>query len=240
MGPRLSIVIPFRDESDSLATLYSELAAVADRLDFESEILFVDDESRDEGVALLQRVAMRDKRVRILSISPHSGQSAALEAGFRASRGEIIATLDADLQNDPADLPRLLAEIDGADCVNGIRVARRDRFSKRIASRVANGFRRWVLGDEVRDIGCSLRVMRAEPLRRIKLFRGSHRFLPVLLALEGARVVEVPVNHRARRHGASKYAIGDRLFQAGFDLMAVYWMKRRIARYDVKEMPRLD
>jgi dolichol-phosphate mannosyltransferase len=174
----------------------------------------------------------------VLSVIPHSGQSAALEAGFRAAKGIWIATLDADLQNDPRDLPRLLVEIDGADCVNGIRATRQDRAAKRWASRVANGFRRWVLGDEMRDIGCSLRVMRAASLARIKLFRGGHRFLPVLMALEGARIVEIPVNHRPRLHGRSKYAIGDRLIQAGADLFAVLWMKRRVTRYDVKELER--
>jgi dolichol-phosphate mannosyltransferase len=236
--PRLSIVIPFRNEVESLPALYTELRDVLDGLDFASEMIFVDDDSRDDGAAALLAAAAADARLRLLSVSPHSGQSAALEAGFRAARGEWIATLDADLQNDPADLPRLLAQIDGVDCVNGVRVDRQDRFSKRFASRVANRFRRFVLGDSVSDIGCSLRVMRADKLRRIKLFRGSHRFLPVLMAFEGARLVEVPVRHRPRRHGASKYAIGDRLLAAWLDLCAVAWMRSRTSRYDVKELDR--
>ncbi|MBW1885665.1 MAG: glycosyltransferase [Deltaproteobacteria bacterium] len=152
------------------------------------------------------------------------------------ARGEIIATLDADLQDDPADLPRLLAALDEADCANGIRTPHRDGLSKRLASRFANAIRRRVLKDGVQDIGCSLRVMRAEPLRRIKLFRGSHRFLPTLLAMEGARIVELPVRHRPRRHGVSKYGIGDRLLAAGVDLYAVFWMSRRISRYEVKKL----
>jgi dolichol-phosphate mannosyltransferase len=238
MTPTLSVVIPFRDEVESLPTLYRELATVVDGLDFECEMIFVDDESSDDGVSVLMGVAGADERFRLLSISPHSGQSAALEAGFGAARGELIATLDADLQNDPADLPRLLAVIDGADCVNGVRMGRQDRFVKRVASRIANSVRRRILGDAVEDIGCSLRVMRAKHLRRIKLFRGSHRFLPVLLAFEGARVIEVSVSHRPRRHGASKYAIADRFFEGALDLCAVAWMKRRIARYDVKEFDR--
>lgn len=240
MSTQLSVVVPFFDEADSLPALYRELVAVLDTLDCSSEMIFVNDESRDDGAAMLLGVAGGDARVRVLSIIPHSGQSAALEAGFRAARGEWIATLDADLQNDPADLPRLLAEIDGADCVNGVRSARQDPFAKRLASRAANAFRRWVLKDVVQDIGCSLRVMRSEPLRRVKLFRGSHRFLPVLLALEGARIVEIPVHHRPRIHGRSKYAIGDRLLEAWVDLCAVLWMKRRISRYDVKEQGRRD
>jgi len=238
MTPTLSVVIPFRDEAESLPALYRELAAVIDGLDMTSEMIFVDDESHDDGVSLLLGVAGGDERFRLLSISPHSGQSAALEAGFGAARGEWIATLDADLQNDPADLPRLLAEVEGADCVNGVRMDRQDSFMKRIASRLANSIRRRILGDTVEDIGCSLRVMRATYLERIKLFRGSHRFLPILLALEGARVVEVSVNHRPRLHGKSKYAIADRLFEAMLDLCAVAWMKKRISRYDVKELDR--
>jgi glycosyltransferase involved in cell wall biosynthesis len=234
----LSVVIPFRNEADSLPTLYSELAAVVDGLDIASEMIFVDDESTDGGASVLLGVAGADERFRMLSISPRSGQSAALEAGFGAARGEWIATLDADLQNDPADLPKLLAEIDRADCVNGVRMDRQDTFLKRIASRVANSTRRRILGDSVEDIGCSLRVMRAEHLERIKLFRGAHRFLPVLLAFEGARVVEVSVRHRPRLHGESKYAIGDRFLEAVFDLCAVFWMKKRISRYDVKEFDR--
>jgi glycosyltransferase involved in cell wall biosynthesis len=238
MTPTLSVVIPFRDEADSLPILYRELVAVIDGLGMSSEMIFVDDESRDDGVSVLSGVAGGDERFRLLSISPHSGQSAALEAGFGAARGEWIATLDADLQNDPADLPRLLAEIEGADCVNGVRLDRQDSFMKRIASRVANSMRRRILGDTVEDIGCSLRVMRATYLERIKLFRGSHRFLPILLALEGARVVEVSVSHRPRLHGKSKYAISDRFFEAVLDLCAVAWMKQRICRYDVKELDR--
>jgi dolichol-phosphate mannosyltransferase len=238
MQPRLSVVIPFRDESESLAALYAELDGVLSALDLSCEMIFVDDASRDEGQARLLAAAGGDPRVRVLSLSPHSGQSAALEAGFDRARGEVIATLDADLQNDPADLPRLLSALDGADCVNGVRTPRLDGPTKRIASRVANAIRRRVLGDEVRDIGCSIRVMRAEPLRRVKLFRGSHRFLPVLLALEGARVVELPVRHRPRRHGRSKYGIGGRLAQTWVDLLAVLWMTRRVTRYEVKELNR--
>lgn len=236
--PRLSVVIPFRDEAASLARLYLELAAVLDALAFESEVLFVDDASRDEGPEIVERLATRDSRVRLLTLSPHSGQSAALEAGFRAARGELVATLDADLQNDPADLPILLEGLATADCVCGIRVAREDGFLKRLASRLANRIRRLVLGDGVSDIGCSLRVMRKVDLDRIKLFHGGHRFLPSLLRMEGARIAERPVRHRARLHGQSKYGITRRLFSVWADLLAMVWLARRIDRYDVKELNR--
>ena len=238
MSPRLSVVIPFRDEAPSLRVLYGELAAVLDSLDFESEVIFIDDESHDEGRQIIIDLAIDDRRLRLLSLSPHAGQSAALEAGFRAARGEIIATLDADLQNVPADLPRLIEALDHADCVCGVRIDRQDSFSKRLASRIANGIRRFVLSDGVHDIGCSLRVMRASDLARIKLFRGGHRFLPSLLAMQGARIVELPVRHRPRRFGRSKYGIGRRLGVVWVDLLAVVWMKRRTDRYEVKELNR--
>lgn len=238
MAPGLSVVIPFHDEVDSLPTLYAELSAALDPLALDSEWIFVDDASRDHGAEALLAVAAADPRVRLLTLSRHSGQSAALAAGFRAARGDVIATLDADLQNDPADLPRLLSALDDADCVNGIRVPRRDPLAKRVASRVANGIRRRVLGDGVEDIGCSLRVMRAPLLHRVKLFRGAHRFLPALLAMEGARIEERPVNHRPRQHGRSKYGIRGRLAAGWIDLCAVYWMKRRADRVEAKELDR--
>ena len=238
--PTLSIVIPFRDEAASLGILYEELVAALDGIGLPAEMLFVDDESRDEGRAVVLERAACDPRVRLLCLTPQAGQSAALEAGFRAARGSIVAMLDADLQNDPGDLPRLLGalETQGVDCVTGVRSRRRDPWRKRIASRVANTVRRRVLGDGLHDIGCSLRVMRAEPLARVKLFRGAHRFLPVLLQLEGARVVELPVRHRARRFGASKYGIRRRLGAAGVDLLGVLWLRSRTTRCEVKELSR--
>ena len=234
--PTLSVVIPFRDEALSLEALHAELSAVLDVLPMVSEVLLVDDASRDGGLAVARHLASSDSRVRILSISPQSGQSAALEAGFRACRGEIVATLDADLQNDPADLPMLLAALKEADCVCGIRVGRKDSAPKCLASTVANRIRRRVLGDGVQDIGCSLRVMRRTHLSRIKLFHGGHRFLPSLLQLEGARIVERPVRHRARSHGQSKYSIAGRLASVWIDLLAIVWLKHRIDRYEAKEL----
>lgn len=237
--PDLSIVIPFRNEAPSLPILYGELRSVLRSLEMTAEMIFVDDASTDESRSSLLGVAQSDPRLRMLSLAEHAGQSAALDAGFQAARGEWIATLDADLQNDPADLPRLIAARAGADCVNGVRVTRRDSAAKRWASRVANGIRRKVLGDPVSDIGCSLRIMRAQTLRQTRLFRGAHRFLPVLLQMEGARMTEIPVRHRPRQHGRSKYAIGDRFAEALIDLMAVFWMRRRRLRYEAKEIDRV-
>jgi dolichol-phosphate mannosyltransferase len=234
--PTLSVVIPYRNEARSLPQLYRELADVLDALPYSSEVLLVDDASEDDGPGIVEQLARADFRLRPLSLSPHRGQSAALEAGFRASRGELVATLDADLQNDPADLPQLLAALAEADCVCGFRERRQDRFFTRLASWVANRIRRFVLEDGVRDIGCSLRVMRRVHLARIKLFHGGHRFLPSLLKLEGAEIAELPVRHRARQYGHSNYGVVRRLASVWADLLAIAWLKRRIDRYDVKEI----
>jgi len=184
---------------------------------------------------VMRELAAEDPRVRVGALDGNHGQSAALDAGFRRARGEVLATLDADLQNDPADLPRLLTALDRADVVNGVRQGRLDGWVRRVSSRIANRFRNWATGDAVTDVGCSLRVMRAEYVRRVKLFRGLHRFLPTLLRMEGARVTELPVSHRPRVHGRSKYGIGNRLFAGLHDVFAVRWMQSRVLRYRVVE-----
>jgi glycosyltransferase involved in cell wall biosynthesis len=232
----LSVVIPVNDEEESLEALHRELDAAVGTWPGGLEILFVDDGSRDGSRERLQGIAEKDPRVRVLALDARHGQSAALDAGFRAARGELVAMLDADLQNDPADLPRLLGALDHADVVCGVRVARRDAFVRRASSRIANAFRNAVTGESVRDVGCSLRVMRRGPLARVKLHRGMHRFLPTLLALEGARVIELPVAHRPRRHGRSKYGISDRLFVGLVDVFAVRWMQSRRLDYRVREL----
>jgi dolichol-phosphate mannosyltransferase len=231
LAPYLSVVVPFCDERENVAPLHDELVAVLASVPGGFELLYVDDGSRDGTDEVLARLAAKDARVRVLSFAANAGQTAALEAGFRAARGELIATLDGDGQNDPADLPRLLAALANADVVNGVRAQRRDAWRRRLSSRIANAFRNWATGDDISDVGCSLRVMRASFVRELKLYRGLHRFLPTLLRMEGARVIELPVNHRPRRAGVSKYGIGGRLFVGLVDLMAVRWMlKRRLAR----------
>ena len=233
--PALSVVVPLYDERDSLTPLYRELDAAVGQWPGGIELVFVDDGSRDGSAAVLAELASKDPRVRVVTLAVNAGQSAALDAGFRAARGDIVATLDADLQNDPADLRRLLGYIGEADVINGVRAERHDTWVRRVSSRVANGVRNRVTGESVTDVGCSLRVMRATYLRRVKLYRGLHRFLPTLLAIEGARVMEVPVTHRPRRYGRSKYGIGNRLFVGIVDLLAVRWMQSRALRYAAVE-----
>lgn len=236
--PDISIVVPVHNEADSLDELTCELAAVAARLPGRCELIFVDDGSTDASRERLTALARREARVRVLLLDGQHGQSAALAAGFAAARGEVTVTLDADLQNDPADIPRLLEMLEDtdADVVNGVRAARNDPWLRRAASRVANGVRSRVTGDHVTDVGCSLRVMRTEFLRCIRPFAGMHRFLPVLLAMEGARVVECPVGHRPRRHGKSNYGILDRLGVTIVDLLALRWMQARSLDYRVTEL----
>jgi len=235
-APRLSVVVPVFDEEDSLEPLHRELDAALAGLPGGVEFVLVDDGSRDRSLEVMRGLAAQDERVRVIALEANHGQSAAFEAGFAAARGELIATLDADLQNDPADIPRMMEHLDQADVVNGVRAERQDDWVRKLSSKIANGFRNRMTDESVSDVGCSLRVMRASYAKRVKLFRGMHRFLPTLLRLEGARLTEVPVAHRSRRHGESKYGIGNRLFVGLVDVFAVRWMQRRHEAWQAREL----
>ncbi len=228
--PRLSVILPVFNERESLPGLLDELVPVLERTGEPYEILLVDDASTDGSDAWIEAAGRRLAPVRGLSLAAHEGQSAALAAGFQAARGEVLVTLDADGQNDPADIPRVLSALAAADVVSGVRARREDRWLRRVSSRIANTVRRAVLRDGVTDVGCSLKAYRAEFVRGLPLFRGSHRFLPALCAGRGARVVEVPVTHRPRRHGASKYGVGNRLWVGIVDLAGVLWLRARLHR----------
>ena len=235
--PRVSVMIPVYNEEESLATLHRELDAALASVAGGAEIVFVDDGSKDRSLAVLREIAAKDPRVRVVVLDGNHGQTAAFAAGFDAVRGEITVTLDADLQNDPADIPRLVAKMDaeGADVVNGVRMKRRDSWVRLVSSRVANRARNWVTNESVTDVGCSLRAMRTEYVKRVRLFRNMHRFLPTLLRMEGAtKIVEMPVAHRERRYGVSKYGIGNRLWVGIVDLFGVRWMQARHFRVRVK------
>ncbi len=223
----LSLVIPVFNEEENLPPLAGEIRAALDPTGLAYEVLFVDDGSTDGSPAVLRALAAADRRVRVVRQRQNAGQSAALDAGFRHARGEIVVTLDADLQNDPADIPRLLAELAGWDLVCGVRVHRQDDWVRRLSSRIANGVRNRATHESITDVGCTLKAFRAEVLRGLPMFTGMHRFLPTLARLEGARVKEVPVNHRPRLHGVPKYGIGNRLWRTLADLFAVRWMQKR-------------
>lgn len=237
-SPDLSVVVPVYNEKDNLPELAAEISAALDGLPLEHEVLFVDDGSTDDTPEVLRRLAAADHRVRVLRLTENSGQSAAMAIGFRHARGALTATLDADLQNDPADLPRLLDHLHpGVDVVCGVRAKRRDNWVRRLSSRVANGVRNWATRESIADVGCTLRLYRTEFVRDLPMFTGMHRFLPTLLRLDGARIEEVPVNHRPRRHGEPKYNIRNRIWRALVDLFAVRWMQRRwIDRRAVEEV----
>lgn len=234
-SPALTVVIPAYNEEANVDPCYRELLGVLEAHGHAFEVIFVDDGSTDDTADVLRRLGRADPRVRILRFRRNAGQTAALDAGFRAARGAIVVTMDADLQNDPHDIPKLLAALPGQDAVCGWRVARHDPWTKRAASRVANVVRDRFTRDGVHDTGCTLKAFRREAVQRLHLYRGMHRFLPTLLQMEGLRVTEVPVSHRPRRAGVSKYGNWGRLWAGLADLWAVRWMARRRLSYEVEE-----
>lgn len=233
----LSVVIPVYNEEDNLEPLWAELRPVLESLGLSFEVVFVDDGSRDRSAEIIRGFRERDPRVRLVRLKINAGETAASDAGFKAARGRWIVTMDADLQNDPADIAALLVHLDRWDAVTGWRVNRGagDSVMRRISSHVANGIRNWLSDESIRDSGCTFRAFRRECLRDLALYRGFHRFIPTLLRLRGYRVVEIAVNHRRRRFGQSKYGVMNRAFVAFADLLAIRWMKSRMLRYEIVE-----
>jgi glycosyltransferase involved in cell wall biosynthesis len=226
----VSVVVPLYNEEQSVAMLQRELADALTGLDY--EIIFVDDGSQDETGA---RIAP-SPRTRVLHFEKNAGQSAAIFAGLQAVRSEVAVLIDGDLQNDPADIPRLLAEISrGADLVCGYRARRKDTLLKRIISRVANFVRSRFTRDGVRDTGCTLKAMRRDCIEALVPFKGMHRFIPALVKGAGYRLVEIPVNHRPRRFGQSKYGLGNRALRATVDMFGVRWLLSRRLNYQVRD-----
>jgi dolichol-phosphate mannosyltransferase len=226
----VSVVVPVKDEAGNVPELAREIRAAMDGSPEAWECLWVDDGSTDGTGEALRRIAAEDGRHRVITLERNCGQSAALAVGFSAARGALFATLDGDGQSDPADVPRLVAVLraEAVDVVNGFRAVRRDGLVRRLSSVVANGFRNWLTDEQVRDVGCSVRVMRREAVRHLFVFRGMHRFLPTLARLNGrGRTLEVPVHHRPRLHGRTKYGIGNRLWVGLADAFAIRWLQRR-------------
>lgn len=223
--PRLSIVVPAYNEAGNLPALVAEIRAAVAGEDY--EIVIVDDGSTDGTAATLRSLAAEEPALRPFRMPANRGQSAALAAGIHQARGEIVVTLDADLQNDPADIPRLIEALEGYDVVSGVRAQRNDTWLRRVSSRIANGIRRRALDDGISDVGCSLKAYRRGALEGVAPFNGWHRFLPALVQFSGARVIEIPVTHRPRRSGQSSYGVGNRLGRGIIDLLGVRWLKRR-------------
>jgi glycosyltransferase involved in cell wall biosynthesis len=233
--PELSVVIPVYDERENLPPLLDELRAALAATGRTWELLLIDDGSRDGSGDWIDAEAARDPRVISIRLDRNSGQSAALAAGIVRAHGDVIVTLDADLQNDPADLPRVLAALEHADVVSGIRRDRQDSWLRLVSSRIANAVRRAWLGDPVTDIGCSFKAYRRPALDGLPMFNGVHRFLPALCVMRGARLVEVPLAHRPRRAGVSKYGVTNRLGRGFYDLIGVRWLRSRLLRARVRE-----
>lgn len=227
---QVSLVVPVKDEAESLATLAVEIARALDSTGRTWECLWVNDGSQDDSLAALEALHRRDPRHRWLDLARNYGQSAALAAGFRAARGAVLGMLDGDGQNDPADLPRLLERLarGDVDLVNGYRARRQDSLVRKVCSKLGNGFRNWLTHEQVKDVGCSIRVFRRECAAGLVLFKGMHRFFPTLVRLQGYRITELPVNHRPRTQGQTKYGIGNRLWVGIGDTLAVRWMLWRL------------
>jgi dolichol-phosphate mannosyltransferase len=228
--PEVSVVVPVFNEEENIILLQSELESALAGTDH--EIIFVDDGSTDHTAAKIKPGSV----VRLIQFEKNRGQSAAIFAGARAARGKIVVLIDGDLQNDPADIPRLVSGItQGADLVCGYREKRKDTVTKRLTSRIANFVRSRFTKDGVRDTGCTLKAMRRECVQTLVPFKGMHRFIPALVKGAGYRLIEVPVNHRPRRFGQSKYGFGSRAFRATIDMFGVRWLLSRQLNYKIRE-----
>ena len=228
-APAVSVIVPLFNEEENISILQSELRAALDGLDY--EIVFVDDGSLD---CTVERIEMAPN-VLLIRFEKNTGQSAALYAGLQAARGANAVLIDGDLQNDPADIPRLLAEVArGADLVCGYRINRQDTLVKRLTSWIANAVRSRFTKDGVRDTGCTLKAIRRECISALIPFKGMHRFIPALIKGAGYRLVEIPVNHRPRRFGQSKYGLGNRALRATIDMFGVRWLLSRRLNYKIR------
>jgi glycosyltransferase involved in cell wall biosynthesis len=228
-APAVSVIVPLFNEEENISILQSELRAALDGLDY--EIVFVDDGSLDCTVERIEAAP----NVLLIRFEKNMGQSDAIYAGLQAARGANAVLIDGDLQNDPADIPRLIAEVArGADLVCGYRINRQDTLVKRLTSRIANAVRSRFTKDGVRDTGCTLKAIRRECISALVPFKGMHRFIPALIKGAGYRLVEIPVNHRTRRFGQSKYGLGNRALRATIDMFGVRWLLSRRLNYKIR------
>ncbi len=231
----ISVVVPVYNEEENLPVLIPQIAEVLRPLGKTYEMIFVDDGSKDHSRRLLKEMAPQYPQIRILGFKKNCGETAAGAAGLKEARGEIVITIDADLQNDPKDIPRMLEYLKDYDVVSGWRQKREDSWVKRITSRIANRVRNSLSGEEIQDSGCTFRAYKRECLQNLKLYKGMHRFIPTLVKMEGYRVIEIPIAHHPRKFGVSKYTTWNRMWRAFIDLLAVKWMKSRHIHYEIEE-----
>ena len=235
--PDLSVVFPVYNEEENIPHLLREIAAAVEGRGWTYEIVAVDDGSSDRSLEVLRASRAQYPMLRVVALQRNSGQTAALDAAWRSARGRLVVSLDADLQNDPADIPAMIRRLEetASDMVIGVRVNRQDTWSRKMQSRIGNGVRNWITGDQITDTGCSLKLAKRDAIDRVRLFTGMHRFLPTLVRYAGYKVVEMPVNHRPRQYGVSKYGAMNRAFRGLVDCFAVRWMGQRMLKYEAKE-----
>ncbi len=236
--PEISLVIPCYNEEGNLRPLVQAIREAVEPLKLAYEIVITDDCSRDKSWEILKELAAGDPRIRAQRFAFNCGESAASFAGLKAARGKYLFTLDADLQNDPKDLPKFLEQLKHYDCVCGTRVKARgegDHFIRVLSSRIANWVRNKLSGEQISDAGCTYRAFKRECLDNLKFFKGMHRFLPTLFKIEGHTVTEIEVSNNPRFAGRSHYGVWNRLFASFYDLLAVRWMKKRMFQYRVAE-----
>ena len=231
---KYSVVIPLKDEESNIEDLVTELEPIMESIGQPWELICIDDGSIDATLAILEKLKQSRSHMRLISFSRNYGQSSAFDAGFKAAKGEFVITMDGDRQNDPRDIPKLIGAINGFNMVCGQRINRKDPWSKKAISVVANAIRSRVCDDGVSDTGCSLKLYRKECLQKIALFNGMHRFLPALFLIHGFTIGQVPVNHRERVKGKTKYNLLNRSFNTIVDMWAVHWMKKRHLCYKEK------
>ena len=231
----ISVVVPVYNEEENLPVLIPKLTEVLEGLRCSCEMIFVDDGSSDGSLRILRERASQTPSLRVLRLRENRGLSTALVAGMREARGEKIVTLDSDLQNDPADIPKLLEYLDRYDMATGWRHKREDSWLKKISSKIGNSVRNRLSGENIQDSACTLRAFKKECIKEIPVFNGMHRFLSTLVKMNGYRIIEVPVSHHPRKYGKSKYNIRNRMVRSFVDLLAVRWMKHRAIHYDIEE-----
>ena len=236
--PYVSLVIPAYNEQENIEPLLARVGAALGHIGRPFEVILIDDGSSDATPRLLEEAMRKLPWLRVLRLAKNAGQSAAFDAGFKAARGEIIATIDADLQNDPEEIPRRLPLLDGYDMIAGWRQKRQDSRLRLVQSRIANRIRNWISQEDIRDSACSLKLYKRHCLDGIQLYKGMHRFMPTLVKMRGYSVREEPVKHSPRHAGTAKYGLRNRAVRAFVDLLAVRWMKNRYMRYQVTELTR--
>ena len=230
-----SVIIPVKDEEHNIPVLAAEVEAVMQSLNEPWELIYIDDGSKDNSLGVLKDLQKKMPDLKVLSFAKNYGQSSAFDAGFKLASGELIITLDGDLQNDPNDIPKLLEALEGHDMVCGWRQNRKDTLFKRVISKPSNIIRSRLCKDHIHDTGCSLKVFKKSSLMKIRGFHGMHRFFPALFKVEDMSVGEVKVTHRPRVQGRSKYHLFNRSIGPLLDLFAVYWMRKRRLKYKVNE-----